>query len=195
MAINQDDLGQAQVMNDHDTGLYHSLTLSQQTSIRLLRIHQLHDSSSNHCSLEIADLASKPEYHALSYTWGPPTDQAEQRGMTDRRCCPIVCNGKTVLVTENLFHFLRLFAQNTSPLPWWIDALCIDQDNVVERNDQILKMKYIYTTARSVLVWLGDADEYTVPALELLDKLGAIAQMEDGWKKLSENDPVAPDDL
>ena len=115
--------------------------------------------------------------------------------MTDRRCCPIACNGQTVLVTENLFHFLRILAQGPSPGLWWIDALCINQDNVVERNEQILKMREIYTTAISVMVWLGDADEYTVPALELLNKLGAIAQEKDGWKRLSENDPLAPDDV
>lgn len=197
MAINHDALGQAQPLEHHDEGPYLSLPLPRKTSIRLLQVHQSSDpTDSIHCSLEVADLADKPEYLALSYTWGPPSDQAEQRGMTDRRCCPIVCNGKMLLITENLSHFLRLFAQpGPSPRPWWIDALCINQDNVLERNDEILKMKDIYTTAFNVVVWLGDADEYTLPALKLISKLGTIAQEEGGLEKLSRNDPLAPDDV
>ena len=186
-------------MEHRGEGLYHALPLLRRTAIRLLHIHQSHDSNSIHCSLEVADLANKPDYRALSYTWGPPTDHAEQRGMTNRRCCPIVCNEETILVTENLYNFLRLFAQDptnyTLPRPWWIDALCIDQDNVLERNEQVLKIRDIYSAAFSVVVWLGNPDEYTLPALKLLSKLGSIAQEEDGPENLLRNDPLAPDDF
>ena len=117
--------------------------------------------------------------------------------MTNRRCCPIVCNGRTILVTENLYNFLSLFARDPAnyplPRPWWIDALCIDQENVLERNDQVLRIRDLYSDAFSVVVWLGDADQYTIPALKLLNNLGSIAQEEDGREKLLRNDPLAPD--
>ena len=47
----------------------------------------------------------------------------------------------------------------SSPERWkyfWIDAICIDQNNVPERSDQVGLMREIYTSAKFVLVWLGD---------------------------------------
>lgn len=41
---------------------------------------------------------------------------------------------------------------------FWIDAICIDQSNVMERNHQVQIMRKIYSNARSVSVWLGKAD-------------------------------------
>ncbi|KAF3038731.1 hypothetical protein E8E11_005943 [Didymella keratinophila] len=38
---------------------------------------------------------------------------------------------------------------------FWIDALCIDQDNVDERNHQVQQMGEIFSQARQVFAWLG----------------------------------------
>jgi hypothetical protein len=37
----------------------------------------------------------------------------------------------------------------------WIDAVCINQQNLAERADQVKKMKNIYQMASKVTVWLG----------------------------------------
>jgi hypothetical protein len=37
----------------------------------------------------------------------------------------------------------------------WIDALCIDQENVIERNHQVQQMGEIFSRASNVLAWLG----------------------------------------
>jgi hypothetical protein len=37
----------------------------------------------------------------------------------------------------------------------WIDSICIDQQCVRERGEQVRRMGSIYTGAREVLVWLG----------------------------------------
>ncbi|KAF2435386.1 hypothetical protein EJ08DRAFT_729880 [Tothia fuscella] len=43
---------------------------------------------------------------------------------------------------------------------FWIDAICIDQSNVLERNHQVKLMSLIYSHATSVLSWLGaDIDD------------------------------------
>ncbi|KAH8634294.1 hypothetical protein IG631_09694 [Alternaria alternata] len=39
----------------------------------------------------------------------------------------------------------------------WIDAICIDQSRVEERNHQVAMMGKIYSLARKVLVWLGQS--------------------------------------
>jgi hypothetical protein len=41
------------------------------------------------------------------------------------------------------------------PVVIWIDALCINQKNINERNEQVTKMKIIYERAEQVIVWLG----------------------------------------
>ncbi|KAI4268829.1 MAG: hypothetical protein L6R38_007708 [Xanthoria sp. 2 TBL-2021] len=178
----------------HDNEIYTSITsgaraegtdihvpLDSPNEIRLLHVHPSRDSDAITCSLVVADFSTKPEYYALSYTWGPPTQEAQQRGMTSRSCCPITCNGATILVTENLFHFLRHAARNfNNKGPWWIDAICINQANVLERNQQILKMADIYATACLVVVWLGEDDVYTAPALRLMNALGSVTMSSRG---------------
>jgi len=42
----------------------------------------------------------------------------------------------------------------------WIDTICISQNDLEERNQQVRFMNMIYHNARRVLVWLGkEADE------------------------------------
>jgi hypothetical protein len=87
--------------------------------------------------------------------WG---DEAFQR--------PIFINGQQLQVTQNLsdaLHFLRLRQRASSgsgaaglpSLQYWIDAVCINQNDVHEKNKQIRIMPHIYFRAKTVLVWLG----------------------------------------
>lgn len=43
----------------------------------------------------------------------------------------------------------------------WVDAICINQDNVDEKADQIKLIADIYSQARFVVVWLGDGTAQT----------------------------------
>jgi hypothetical protein len=42
--------------------------------------------------------------------------------------------------------------------PIWIDAVCINQDNLQECSEQVVKMGAIFKRAAKVITWLGDAD-------------------------------------
>ena len=55
--------------------------------------------------------------------------------------------------------------------PLWIDSICIDQGNILERNAQVAMMSEIYSHAESVIVWLGVEDEYAAPAFEAIEKI------------------------
>lgn len=58
--------------------------------------------------------------------------------------------------TSQLGHLLEPGARDQAQ-PWfWIDAICIDQFNVAERNHQVRRMGSIYSQAESVLIWLGE---------------------------------------
>lgn len=42
----------------------------------------------------------------------------------------------------------------------WVDALCVNQSDEIERAQQVLRMRSIYTTASKVIIWLGPAEPY-----------------------------------
>lgn len=90
---------------------------------------------------------SAPEYHAISYIWGNP-----------RQTAGILCEGAEIRVTKDLFDALRLWRRADEDVVVWADAVCIDQRNTVERKEQVKLMKKIYSSAASVLVWLGKGD-------------------------------------
>lgn len=56
----------------------------------------------------------------------------------------------------------------------WIDAICINQDDLDERSQQVRLMKNIYSTAGRVLVWLGEQQPLTREALQLLVPLSRL---------------------
>ena len=64
-------------------------------------------------------------------------------------------------VTENLWLALRRFGtvQRLSLRTFWIDALCINQTDVSERNSQVQRMADIFANGKCTLVWLGEATE------------------------------------
>lgn len=131
--------------------LYHCLNGDQ---IRVLTI----DASSSvndkiACTLSPVSLAENPVYNALSYVWGDAQD-AEI----------IVVNGHEIKVTKNLMAILRHFRAYTGDLdvvrttPLWIDAVCINQADMREREQQVRRMRDIYRHAARVLSWIGVPD-------------------------------------
>jgi hypothetical protein len=94
------------------------------------------------CTLTQVSLLDRPCYEALSYCWG---DASKRK--------TIVCNEKTLSITESLYNALRRMQNEHSVL--WIDAICIDQSSNAEKNQQVPLMKKIYEAASLVLIWLG----------------------------------------
>lgn len=90
-----------------------------------------------------------PLYTAVSYTWGDraPTEQ-------------ISINEKIFRVRFNLWSCLYFTGQTvkSGDVPrnyLWFDAICIDHDNIHEREAQVLVMDQIYRRAIVVSVWRG----------------------------------------
>lgn len=104
------------------------------------------------------NLDEVPSYNTLSYTWGSPT--APQ--------FPILLDGKPFLVRENLWMALRRFQSLGAEMLIWIDAICINQEDIQERNSQVPKMTQIYKQADQVLAWLGPSYEDSHLAFEFV---------------------------
>ncbi|KAF2826023.1 HET-domain-containing protein, partial [Ophiobolus disseminans] len=119
----------------------------QSREIRVLKVSSGEDCDAIHCEIRTVNFDENPVYTALSYTW--------DNG--NHNLASIVCKGKTLQVGKNLWDFLREFRRRkaATDVLLWVDAICIDQSNVKERNHQVAQMRDIYTMASSVIVWLG----------------------------------------
>jgi hypothetical protein len=102
-----------------------------------------------------ARLSDAPRFTALSYCWnsmGYP-GPAENKN-------PIIDLGSegTLAVTRNLFDGLySAFGKGHCETNFlWVDQICINQDDLVEKSSQVTLMKDIYKQAHLVLVWLGN---------------------------------------
>ncbi|KAF5656934.1 het-domain-containing protein [Fusarium circinatum] len=72
----------------------------------------------------------------------------------------MLLNQGELAIGKNLYSFLHLQSSIIAqPTSFWIDAICIGQANIHERNHQVGLMRQIYTSAAKVHVWLGQEDE------------------------------------
>lgn len=117
---------------------------SKQPSIRLAILQPAPPESVIRITLAHATFASRPRYEALSYTWGKPNAVKV-----------IEINGSSVNVRENLWAALVSLRDAREARVLWIDAICINQSDIEERNRQVQLMAYIYSRAKEVIVWLG----------------------------------------
>jgi hypothetical protein len=74
---------------------------------------------------------------------------------------------------------------------YWINAICINQDSVLERNHQVQMMRQIYSNAESVSVWLGEADRELTSdiAMDFLATRSRIFRDGEVWPKQQKSFP------
>ncbi|KAH7400106.1 heterokaryon incompatibility protein-domain-containing protein [Cadophora sp. MPI-SDFR-AT-0126] len=101
------------------------------------------------CSLKHAGLEDPDSiYEALSYEWGSET----------KTPCSIILNDVCLPVREKLFSalwHLRDQGEVSSVRVIWIDALCINQSDDIEKAHQVSQMGNIYSHASRVVAWVG----------------------------------------
>ncbi|KAI1377774.1 HET-domain-containing protein [Hypoxylon crocopeplum] len=121
-----------------------------ETEVRLLRI--VPGTGTVECLLHQMPLAEVKFFYALSYVWGDTSHMQT-----------IMLEGQPFLVTRNLYQVLHQFRQRPYDLGYpkdyfWVDAICINQDDLDERSCQIPRMMDIYH-AGHVVIWLGHVKE------------------------------------
>lgn len=109
------------------------------------------------------DLNMAPGYIALSYAWGDSGDMT---------ILPV--DGQEFEVSVNLHGALWAITQceaDIEEVMVWADALCIDQGNLEERNQQVQIMTKIYRNAQFVAIWLGPQQNGDKTARDFLKHL------------------------
>lgn len=129
--------------------------------IRILELQPGRRSDAFLSKFIVANIDNEFEYDALSYMWGDATPA--DRVVIDGAVVPTGWN-----LTRALEH-LREFA-GSKPLRIWIDAICINQESLEERAEQVAMMRSIYHNASCVRIWINepsiDAESAAVAALK-----------------------------
>jgi hypothetical protein len=139
-----------------DPPSYENWPLTAPKSFRLFTISEEIDGNTTiACTLSSFDLDKAPPYIALSYTWGIADDKQK---------ITLSPGNNTLLVTKTCHSALgRLRKCYSTPdstvRHFWIDAICIDQSNVQERNTQVAMMADIYRTASRVVIDVGEMED------------------------------------
>ncbi|KAI2778310.1 heterokaryon incompatibility protein-domain-containing protein [Daldinia loculata] len=107
------------------------------------------------CQLVTKKLMEVSGYQALFYAWGSP---AVTR--------PIIVNDMNMTITINLDIALRRLRREDSDILLWVDALCINQADLDEREAQVQIMSQIYRRAENVIVFLGDGTTHASGRLQ-----------------------------
>jgi hypothetical protein len=105
-------------------------------------------------------------YEALSYAWG---DNAKTHSIS--------LGGHEFGVTANLYIGLSSLRQTDEDRYIWIDAVCINQDDILERNQEVLRMFNIYSRATRVIVSLEGESEDSSLAISHLQRLNIDRHM------------------
>ncbi|KAG5802093.1 hypothetical protein H9Q74_013503 [Fusarium xylarioides] len=108
------------------------------------------------------------DYAALSYVWGDENDT-----------CIIILNEQPRRVTSNLAKALSAFLQDgefEDGFKLWVDAICINQQDLGERARQLRRMRDIYGSAWAVIAWLGEASFRSSSAIQLIRDLSALSE-------------------
>ncbi|KAH0848299.1 hypothetical protein AYO21_04329 [Fonsecaea monophora] len=92
---------------------------------------------------------AQPEYTATSYVCGD-----------DNRSYNFVSiSGSRVGIYKNADEVLRRFRSEANTTYLWIDVLCIDQDNAVEKAREVTLMYKVYEKAKRTVIWLGPSGD------------------------------------
>ncbi|KAE8343214.1 hypothetical protein BDV24DRAFT_172978 [Aspergillus arachidicola] len=135
-------------------------------------------------SLETFSIYEAPGYEALSYAWDTSSEMEDS-----------LCNGARFRISRTLGQALRGIHAHSGGGWIWVDAICINHTDAEEKAHHVAGMGELYSCADQVLVWLGDAADYSDLACALLPELTAkiwsLKDSEGGWRPLSTDDIVA----
>ena len=119
-----------------------------------------------------------PVYEALSYAWGSNKKSVKIR-------IEETGGDRMLAVTSNLAEALQYLRYEDRSRILWIDAICVDQQNIPERGHQVSRMADIFRSASPVLIWLGPEYASSDVAMRALSALGSSVRVDWGTQELT----------
>ncbi|RSL49269.1 hypothetical protein CEP53_009226 [Fusarium sp. AF-6] len=156
------------------------------SQIRLVEILSQSPEEKVNCKLNTVSLDTKPYYICLSYVWGDPS-------VTEEILVDDIPTQVTINLARALKHAKKHWINikrdsgnsfNPSDFRIWADAICINQDDLLEKTAQVQLMTTLYSSAEFALAWLSSTDEGIADALSafhrLFDALGTRYEANSG---------------
>ncbi|KAK3305610.1 heterokaryon incompatibility protein-domain-containing protein [Chaetomium strumarium] len=162
---------------------HYTFTSLPPNHIRILCIHPGAHNTPLCGSIITTPLSSAPKYDALSYAQDTtPVDGADNSNTEETRREPLLCLDHTSSSQTPVWAALRITADCAAALRrvrseggktrrLWLDAVCINQDNPVEKSVQVGMRDKILCAARRVVVYTGEGDEGTDQVLDWVNSL------------------------
>ncbi|KAH6711757.1 heterokaryon incompatibility protein-domain-containing protein [Leptodontidium sp. MPI-SDFR-AT-0119] len=141
---------------------------STRKEITSLILQPLTSGNGLQCTTSTISLLESSEFEALSYVSGDASIQET-----------ITFNDVPTQVTKNLYTAFKYLRHPDKPRYLWVDALCIDQKDIKEPNQQVSMMGDVYTSAKPVLVLLSEADQGSDEAFSLLPEALADSEIQE----------------
>ncbi|KAK4982010.1 hypothetical protein LTR50_007854 [Elasticomyces elasticus] len=95
-------------------------------------------------------------------------------------------------ITPKLAECLPYLRLPTEPRTLWVDAICINQQDLEERKHQVQRMANIYKMAKRVVVWLGPRENDSTLALRTLESLATKIDVDwDTWTMKSSSQEIS----
>ncbi|RGP76883.1 ankyrin repeat [Fusarium longipes] len=145
---------------------YQYQPLLMQDPIRIIELYPGNPGDLLAFELEEVSLLSPLSFEALSYEW------QEKIGTI-----PVQCDGQKIFVTPNCKAAMEKLRLRDKSRYLWIDAICINQADDQERNQQVAIMANIYRAAKRVIMWLGEETEFTHTAFDILPSVATAQDM------------------
>jgi hypothetical protein len=138
--------------------------------------------------ISVEQLDSTNNYNAVSYCWGSHekphsiicrnvTSRFRDSPLYDPKSKGYISVGR-LPVTENLYQMLREFGRPDSYGIFWIDAICVNQADVLEKTAQVSMMHRIYSNAAATVLYAGHSDDSTVKAFQCARLLRELKDVE-----------------
>jgi hypothetical protein len=132
---------------------------SSKSEIRVLIVRAGTNDQSIETTLQRISLDQPRSYETISYVWG----DARKRNS-------ITVDGKTLDVPASAERAIRRM-RTDEDRTIWIDAVCINQQDLREREQQVALMGDVYRKTVRNLVWLGPSLDSTAAAIEAMDAM------------------------
>ncbi|OAL01734.1 HET-domain-containing protein [Phaeosphaeriaceae sp. SRC1lsM3a] len=153
--------------------------LPDRHNVRILELTRTPQNDTSFCGhLIITSLDERPKYSALSYVWG-------ERSSNDPT---LLVDGYPLQIRASLWQAFQELTTHINPVRLWVDQICTDQNNEIEKEQQVQLMSRIYEQAQRVIGWLGDHDDDSQLAFDMLFVVGYVwsvheAQAKSKWRR------------
>lgn len=155
----------------HDAPLLVSLQQVEISPYRQDGTRATHEVPSARASMISLLDTTQVQYEAISYAWGE--EEASEKLSIYGTKPP-----ESIKVRPNVDTMFRYLRSPTKQRCLWIDALCINQGDLDEKNAQVKFMGEVYKQAKAIIIWVGapadssDPNDTTMRFFQQLVKYG-----------------------